>query len=109
MFFSLEEITENTVNDTDSARVAEFNGMKITGKPTTKFGQSLNRLPFGLGAPPEGKVGLDWGLSGVPETYAIDGNGIVRLHFRGPLTERPPSARRPRPALPRPGIATRGR
>ena len=36
----------------------------------------------------EGKAGLDWGLSGVPETYAIDGNGIVRLHFRGPLTER---------------------
>jgi cytochrome c biogenesis protein CcmG, thiol:disulfide interchange protein DsbE len=35
-----------------------------------------------------GKTGLDWGLSGVPETYAIDGNGIVRLHFRGPLTER---------------------
>ena len=31
---------------------------------------------------------LDWGLSGVPETYLIDGNGIVRLHFRGPLTER---------------------
>src|SRR5262245_47188022 len=36
----------------------------------------------------DGKTGLDWGLSGVPETYAIDGNGIVRLHFRGPLTER---------------------
>src|SRR5262249_47555311 len=36
----------------------------------------------------EGRAGLDWGLSGVPETYAIDGKGIVRLHFRGPLTER---------------------
>lgn len=36
----------------------------------------------------EGKTGLDWGLSGVPETYAVDGNGIVRLHFRGPITER---------------------
>ena len=36
----------------------------------------------------EGKTGIDWGLSGVPETYAIDGNGVVRLHFRGPITER---------------------
>ena len=36
----------------------------------------------------EGRAGLDWGLSGVPETYAVDGQGIVRLHFRGPLTER---------------------
>lgn len=36
----------------------------------------------------EGRTGLDWGLSGVPETYLVDGQGIVRLHFRGPITER---------------------
>ncbi|MFZ5782048.1 MAG: DsbE family thiol:disulfide interchange protein [Pseudomonadota bacterium] len=36
----------------------------------------------------EGRAGIDWGLSGVPETYAVDGDGIVRLHFRGPITER---------------------
>ena len=36
----------------------------------------------------DGKTGLDWGLSGVPETYLIDGRGIVRFHFRGPITER---------------------
>ena len=35
----------------------------------------------------DGKLALDWGLSGVPETYLIDGKGIVRLHFRGPITE----------------------
>ena len=51
----------------------------------------LKRLgdPFKVaGLDLDGKIGLDWGLSGVPETYPIDGNGIVRLHFRGPLTER---------------------
>ena len=36
----------------------------------------------------DGKTGLDWGLSGVPETYLIDGAGIVRRHYRGPITER---------------------
>jgi cytochrome c biogenesis protein CcmG/thiol:disulfide interchange protein DsbE len=36
----------------------------------------------------DGKLALDWGLSGVPETYLVDGQGIVRLHFRGPITER---------------------
>ena len=36
----------------------------------------------------DGKTGLDWGLSGVPETYLIDGEGIVRRHYRGPITER---------------------
>jgi hypothetical protein len=41
-----------------------------------------------IGFDQDGKLALDWGLSGVPETYLIDGQGIVRLHFRGPLTER---------------------
>jgi cytochrome c biogenesis protein CcmG/thiol:disulfide interchange protein DsbE len=36
----------------------------------------------------DGKLALDWGLSGVPETYLIDGQGVVRLHFRAPITER---------------------
>jgi cytochrome c biogenesis protein CcmG/thiol:disulfide interchange protein DsbE len=47
------------------------------GDPFAKAGYDL-----------DGKLALDWGLSGVPETYLIDGNGIVRLHFRGPITER---------------------
>ena len=41
-----------------------------------------------VGADLEGRTGLDWGLSGVPETYLVDGQGIVRRHFRGPITER---------------------
>ena len=45
--------------------------------------------PFAaVGFDQDGKIALDWGLSGVPETYLIDGSGIVRLHFRGPITER---------------------
>jgi cytochrome c biogenesis protein CcmG, thiol:disulfide interchange protein DsbE len=36
----------------------------------------------------DGRTGLDWGLSGVPETYLVDGTGIVRFHFRGPITEK---------------------
>ena len=36
----------------------------------------------------DGRAGIDWGLSGVPETYLIDGAGIVRRHYRGPITER---------------------
>ncbi len=36
----------------------------------------------------DGKQALDWGLSGVPETYLIDGKGIVRLHFRRPINQR---------------------
>ena len=35
---------------------------------------------------PEGQGALQFGISGVPETYVIDGNGIIREHLRGELT-----------------------
>lgn len=41
-----------------------------------------------IGADREGRMGLDWGLYGVPESFVIDGSGRVILRFPGPLTER---------------------
>ena len=41
----------------------------------------------GIGADASGRMALDWGLYGVPETYVIDGDGIVILRFAGPITE----------------------
>jgi cytochrome c biogenesis protein CcmG/thiol:disulfide interchange protein DsbE len=32
-----------------------------------------------------GTVAIDWGVTGVPETYLIDPQGIVRWRFSGPL------------------------
>ena len=34
----------------------------------------------------KGKVGIDYGVYGVPETYVIDQRGIVRLKLTGPVT-----------------------
>ena len=34
-----------------------------------------------------GKMALNWGVYGVPETYVIDGTGKVILRFAGPITE----------------------
>ncbi|HLA74753.1 MAG TPA: DsbE family thiol:disulfide interchange protein [Gammaproteobacteria bacterium] len=34
-----------------------------------------------------GKVGIDYGVYGVPETYVIDRQGIIRYKLIGPLTE----------------------
>jgi len=36
----------------------------------------------------EGLFGLDLGVTGAPETYLIDANGVVRLRYQGPLSER---------------------
>lgn len=32
-----------------------------------------------------GRAGIDWGVYGVPETFVIDGRGIVRLRYAGPI------------------------
>ncbi|MGM9487888.1 DsbE family thiol:disulfide interchange protein [Ideonella sp. YS5] len=34
----------------------------------------------------DGKVGIDYGVYGVPETYVIDRQGVIRLKLTGPLS-----------------------
>ena len=34
----------------------------------------------------DGRVGIDYGVYGVPETYLIDGNGVIRYKRVGPVT-----------------------
>ncbi|MFK7866364.1 MAG: DsbE family thiol:disulfide interchange protein [Alphaproteobacteria bacterium] len=34
---------------------------------------------------PQGRAAIEWGLYGVPETYIIDGGGIIRYKYTGPL------------------------
>ena len=35
----------------------------------------------------DGRVGLDYGVYGVPETFLIDGRGFIRYKKIGPLTQ----------------------
>ncbi len=42
--------------------------------------------PFAaIGADPNGRTTIDWGGYGVPETFVIDGRGIIRHKHVGPL------------------------
>ncbi|MEP2784254.1 MAG: DsbE family thiol:disulfide interchange protein [Pseudoruegeria sp.] len=41
-----------------------------------------------MGSDRQGRMALNWGVYGVPETYVIDGDGVVVLRFAGPITER---------------------
>lgn len=34
----------------------------------------------------DGRVGINYGVYGVPETYLIDRNGVIRLKHTGPVT-----------------------
>lgn len=35
----------------------------------------------------KGDVGIDYGVYGVPETYVIDAQGIIRVRYAGPITD----------------------
>lgn len=41
-----------------------------------------------LGADPNGRTAIDWGVYGMPETFVISGDGQVILRFAGPITQR---------------------
>jgi len=44
--------------------------------------------PFaGVGGDDAGRMALEWGVYGVPETFVIDGDGTVLLRFAGPVTD----------------------
>jgi len=47
------------------------------------------KSPFrAIGADPEGRNALEWGVYGIPETFVIDGKGTVMLRYAGPITKR---------------------
>ncbi|MBY0338223.1 MAG: DsbE family thiol:disulfide interchange protein [Acetobacteraceae bacterium] len=48
----------------------------------TRHGNPFQRL----GADEPGRVSIDWGVYGVPETYVLDRQGIVRYRWAGPIT-----------------------
>ncbi|WP_417627382.1 DsbE family thiol:disulfide interchange protein [Pararhodobacter aggregans] len=40
-----------------------------------------------IGADPRARMGLDWGVVGLPETFVVDGEGNILMRHAGPLTE----------------------
>ena len=51
-----------------------------------------------VGADPRARLGLDWGVVGLPETFVVDGEGRIVLRYAGPITDEIVE-RRIRPAL----------
>ena len=44
--------------------------------------------PFArIGADRKGRVAIDWGVYGVPETFVVKGDGTIAYRFVGPLSE----------------------
>jgi cytochrome c biogenesis protein CcmG/thiol:disulfide interchange protein DsbE len=52
-----------------------------------RFLASLGNPYKAIGADEKGRVGIDWGVYGVPETFVVDASGTITYKFVGPLSE----------------------
>lgn len=59
---------------------------KDDGPKALAFLDELGDPFVGTGADKQGRVALNWGVYGVPETFVLDGDGTVLLRFAGPIT-----------------------
>ncbi len=62
-------------------------GMNHKDEPENalKFLNTMGQPFAAIGADKDGRVGLDWGIYGVPETYLVDGAGIIRYKWIGAI------------------------
>lgn len=65
-------------------------GVNYKDKPedASAFMEKLGNPFTAIGADESGRMGINWGLYGVPESFVIDGQGRVVLRFPGPITDR---------------------
>ena len=59
---------------------------KDAAADAAKFLQTLGNPFQKIGADANGRVSIDWGVYGVPETYVVDGTGKVAYKYIGPLS-----------------------
>lgn len=74
-------------------QLSQQSGVRIVGldyRDTPELGLAFLKRhgnPYALTwRDPEGRGSLAWGVTGVPETFVIDRQGIVRLRHTGPVT-----------------------
>jgi cytochrome c biogenesis protein CcmG/thiol:disulfide interchange protein DsbE len=59
---------------------------KDTAEAGQKWIETLGNPYTAIGVD-NGRVGIDWGVYGVPETFLVDRNGRIRYKHVGPLSE----------------------
>lgn len=73
-------------------RLAEAEGLPIYGIAYKNERAAVRRYlaeagnPFAaIGHDPQGRVAIEWGAYGLPETYLVDAEGRIRFRHAGPL------------------------
>lgn len=75
------------------AHLADEEGVVIYGIAYKDKPENANAFLAELGNPfrkvgydEDGRAGVEWGVTGVPETFVLDAEGVVALKHTGPLT-----------------------
>ena len=69
-------------------KVAAVYGLNYKDEPTqaVRWLKELGDPYQAIGADRDGRVGIEWGVYGVPETFVIDAAGRIRHKLVGPMT-----------------------
>jgi cytochrome c biogenesis protein CcmG/thiol:disulfide interchange protein DsbE len=51
-----------------------------------QFLSALGNPYDAIGADADGRISIDWGVYGVPETFIVDAKGVIRFKHTGPLS-----------------------
>lgn len=74
-------------------RLAKEGNVRIFGlnykdapKDARRWLRKLGNPYTAIGSDRSGRVGIEWGVTGLPETFIIDKDGIIRFKHVGPVT-----------------------
>lgn len=73
--------------DLAEARGVALFGINYKDEPADAIAwlEELGNPYRAIGADREGRAGIDWGISGVPETFIVDREGTIRYRHVGPI------------------------
>ena len=74
------------LSEDKTVRVVGINYKDQAGN-ARRFLGSLGNPYSRIGTDAKGTAAVDWGVYGVPETFMVDGDGIIRYKWIGPLTQ----------------------
>jgi len=75
-------------------KFSDKNKLKIVGinykdnpKKTIKWLKKLGNPYSNIALDKKGKVAIDWGVYGIPETFVVNSTGIIKYRHVGPITK----------------------
>ena len=65
-----------------------IHGANYKDKPehAKSFLAELGNPYTAVGADPDGRIAIDWGVYGIPETFVVNEQGIILMRVAGPIT-----------------------